>query len=211
MTTLTSKITRIASVAGFAVGAFALAAVAGTWTAPPCAPPGCNVDAPINVGTSTQAKQGALALGKSAPSTGYLFDVNGKGVFNDLGISGNLVVVGYASTTKLMTKTLQVTPPLVQRCTKWSYIPGQDPVCLSYTYSPDNVSGQVLTGDSVGNATWSVLPTPKLGTSGSQYKGGAATLGFDCDDGYYVTGIKYTANGDANVAGITCGKITISQ
>ena len=63
-------LTRIASIAGFALGAFALSTLAaGTWTAAPASgPTGNNVDAPINVGggtagnTYSQSKTGLLAL-----------------------------------------------------------------------------------------------------------------------------------------------------
>jgi hypothetical protein len=49
-------------IVGFLVGATALSAVAGTWTAPGCTPPNCNVDAPVNVGTFAQVKSGLLGL-----------------------------------------------------------------------------------------------------------------------------------------------------
>ena len=49
---------KIVSVTGLALGAFALSALAGSWTAPTQAPPSGNADAPINVGTSPQHKVG---------------------------------------------------------------------------------------------------------------------------------------------------------
>jgi hypothetical protein len=51
-------------VVGFLLGASALSAIAGTWTAPAsnCTPPNCNVDAPVNVGTFSQVKTGLLGL-----------------------------------------------------------------------------------------------------------------------------------------------------
>jgi len=49
-------------VTGFLIGATALSAIAGTWTAPGCTPPNCNVDAPVNVGGFTQIKTGLLGL-----------------------------------------------------------------------------------------------------------------------------------------------------
>lgn len=52
---------------GFLIGATALSALAaGTWTPPNnCSPTdvGCNVDAPINVATTSQSKGGNLYLG----------------------------------------------------------------------------------------------------------------------------------------------------
>ncbi len=213
MTTVTSKLTRIASIAGFAVGAFALAAVAGTWTPPPCNTPSqCNVDAPLNVGTTSQAKQGALAIGKSAPANGYLFDVNGNGIFNNLGVSGNLFVAGMATTTTLSTTYLQVAPATTRYCTAWSKLPHNDSNCTTYTSTPTNEAGQFLIGkDSAGDVTWGAPPSPTLGAGGTEYKGGAYSSGINCDSGYYVSGIYYTANGDANVAGINCTQITVSQ
>ncbi len=67
----TSLITRIAAITGLMLGAFALAVTAGTWTAPTCSPPDCNVDAPINVGVSAQTKLGALGL---APGNLIIWD-----------------------------------------------------------------------------------------------------------------------------------------
>jgi len=57
-------------VAGFFLGATALSALAQTWSPPGtgypagtnCTPPNCNVPAPINVGSSAQAKTGLLGL-----------------------------------------------------------------------------------------------------------------------------------------------------
>ncbi|MEK7641860.1 MAG: glycine-rich domain-containing protein [Patescibacteria group bacterium] len=46
---------------GFLLGASALSAVAA-WTAPGCAPTGCNTDAPINASSSPQTKYGPLTL-----------------------------------------------------------------------------------------------------------------------------------------------------
>ena len=62
---------RIAAVTGLAIGAFALAALADSWTPPSCGPTGCNVPAPINVGGGgavgtldnyLQTKTGALTI-----------------------------------------------------------------------------------------------------------------------------------------------------
>ena len=52
-------------IVGFFLGATALSALAqstGTWTPPQCSPPNCNTPAPINVGSSAQAKTGLLGL-----------------------------------------------------------------------------------------------------------------------------------------------------
>jgi len=88
---------RIATIAGFALGAFALAAAAN-WvppinTAPDCTTgnPGC--DAPINVSNSSQAKKGALSVGTTTlPAAAYILDADGYGFFRGLGVLGNFVV-----------------------------------------------------------------------------------------------------------------------
>ncbi len=66
-------LTRVATITGLTLGAFALSALAGTWTAPGtgqpagtiCTPPKCNVDAPINVGDTSQTKTGPLIVNLS--------------------------------------------------------------------------------------------------------------------------------------------------
>jgi len=64
---------------GFLVGAGALSAIAGTWTAAPAAgPTNDNADAPINVGYDAQIRQGGLILnGKKNSTTAmtYALDV----------------------------------------------------------------------------------------------------------------------------------------
>ncbi len=57
-----SFFTKIATTAGFVLGAFALSALAGTWTAPTAPAPGGNPDAPINVGSLLQNKLGWLGV-----------------------------------------------------------------------------------------------------------------------------------------------------
>ncbi len=63
--------------AGYAMAAF---------TGPACAPPGCNVDAPINVGGSPQIKTGYLQLCGTLPSTitpGYGLNVPSSSTYLD--------------------------------------------------------------------------------------------------------------------------------
>jgi len=48
---------------GIALSIFAISLAVYAWTAPTAAPPGDNVPAPINVGTTTQTKAGALGVG----------------------------------------------------------------------------------------------------------------------------------------------------
>jgi hypothetical protein len=57
-----SFISRVATIGGLALGAFALSAFAGTWVAPSAPAPGGNPDAPVNVGSVTQTKLGWLGV-----------------------------------------------------------------------------------------------------------------------------------------------------
>ncbi len=59
-------LSRAIALSGFFLGAFALAVAAGTWSAPTQTPPNGNVDAPINVGGTTQIKTGLLTLNNLA-------------------------------------------------------------------------------------------------------------------------------------------------
>jgi len=91
---------KIASITGILLGAFALSAAAASWTAAPCTAPGCNTDAPLNVGGTPQAKSGkvgilnSLKLGGTTAnpyaSTGYMLDVVGNGLFSGLNVSGKI-------------------------------------------------------------------------------------------------------------------------
>jgi hypothetical protein len=55
-------VSRVATTAGLLLGAFALSALAATWTAPTVPAPGGNPDAPINVGSLLQNKLGWLGV-----------------------------------------------------------------------------------------------------------------------------------------------------
>jgi hypothetical protein len=78
MNKTTSFISRVAIISGFALGAFALAAVAN-WTAPISAPPACNAgdpgcDSPLHVGYGSQTKQGGLILnGLTSPGVAMTY------------------------------------------------------------------------------------------------------------------------------------------
>lgn len=57
-------------------------AAAGTFTGPACAPPNCNADAPLNVGTSNQVKAGRLVIGTTDSGAKILVDnVDGPALF----------------------------------------------------------------------------------------------------------------------------------
>ena len=81
-------IARIAVISGLALGAFALSALAGSWSAPIQQPPSGNVDAPINVGSSNQAKIGSLTIGTSTVQSSPL-DVEGLGYIQALIVGKN--------------------------------------------------------------------------------------------------------------------------
>jgi hypothetical protein len=109
MKTTASLITRVAAATGVALGAFALAAIAATWSAPTQAPPLGNTDAPLNVSAVDQVKTGDLALGGLLiTSSNFQFypgtpitvgqvlkalDSNGTIGWGDLPSSGNLTWV----------------------------------------------------------------------------------------------------------------------
>ncbi len=69
MKNVTPFITKVASLTGIALGAFALVAIAGTWTPPTTSPPNGNVDAPINVGAPTPAQEKLGGLWIKGPFT----------------------------------------------------------------------------------------------------------------------------------------------
>ncbi|GEM_PF-3120245 len=78
-------INRIAVVTGLFLGAFALAALAD-WSAPQHTPPTCpsgesGCDAPLNVGSISQSKQGPLLINTDGSLT-YGLDVWGIARFN---------------------------------------------------------------------------------------------------------------------------------
>lgn len=124
----TKIINRIVSVIGLALGAFALSALAGSWTAPTQAPPSGNADAPLNVGALAQHKEGTLAIGKTSDAlTGLKLDVNGLIGSTGLFTTGDLYVNGVSSTTQLK-------------------VTGGSPAI-----------GKVLTSDASGNATWQAV------------------------------------------------------
>ena len=88
MKKITTRFVQGSAIASVVFG-LAFTALAGTWAAPTLPPPNGNVDAPVNVGTTTQVKAGSLGIGETtAPSylggTGSILDVNGTTSTNGL-------------------------------------------------------------------------------------------------------------------------------
>ncbi len=87
-------LSKVATATGFLLGAFALSVLAATWTPPECDPPGCNTDAPLNVGTDYQIKKGpisltGLSLGKEdAPFGTAKLDIEGTAITTGLVVNG---------------------------------------------------------------------------------------------------------------------------
>ena len=88
--------------AGFLLGATALSALAqtsGTWTPPTALPPGGNIAAPINVGSSWQSRAGTLGVGasntacpdKDADGNCITLDVTGTGLFTSLAVTEEIL------------------------------------------------------------------------------------------------------------------------
>ncbi|MEI8327659.1 MAG: hypothetical protein WCG02_00800 [Candidatus Taylorbacteria bacterium] len=102
-------VSKIATITGLALGAFALSALAtGTWTAPSAAAPNGNVDAPINVGgtvVTPQYKTGALGIGAGtiAPASKALLQVFGAGIIETLGVTNLYVVSGEQTAGNVLT------------------------------------------------------------------------------------------------------------
>ncbi len=67
--------------------AFGVASVSA-WTGPLCAPPSCNISAPLTALNIGQAK------GKTSATSGSILDVNGNLSTNALGVSGDANILG---------------------------------------------------------------------------------------------------------------------
>lgn len=98
-----SSLKKIASIAGLFLGAFAISAIAATWTPPTAPPPSGNVDAPINAGTGDQGKAGRLAVGATAFRTGVQkLDIPGSALINDI-VTNTLTITSNAGANKVLT------------------------------------------------------------------------------------------------------------
>jgi hypothetical protein len=107
------SIKKVATVSGLFLGAFALSVLAADWTEAPCAAPGCNTAAPINVSRDAQTKLGGMVLaGGDATPSGAMLDVDGVGSFTGLSVAGRissnfltLTAPGYATANYVLTNT----------------------------------------------------------------------------------------------------------
>ncbi|MCL5782074.1 MAG: hypothetical protein M1459_01810 [Patescibacteria group bacterium] len=111
--TLTKFTSSVGIITGLTLGAFALSALAN-YTSPTFAPPDCPADepacnAPINVGSMIQFKNGFLGINELAPALTdtsgnpvAALEVNGKThITGSAGVDGDLIVGGMATTTGL--------------------------------------------------------------------------------------------------------------
>jgi len=156
-------------------------AIAANFTGPACAPPACNTDAPINTGTSSQAKMGSLGVFSSAAPA---FSVpNGVSLFKDAAVYnlsilttgqnnvGGIVFYPRNEDSLLSTNKMQIYSPSKGALAVWDNIIQKDVLKLNNGDveltgkiriaggSPG--AGKVLKSDSLGNATWeNVYDTP---------------------------------------------------
>jgi hypothetical protein len=100
MKNTTIALRRIAITTGLLLGSFALAAMAGSWSAPGSTPPNGNVDAPINVGSSFQEKLGALMVHGLSINGGFMFNPGGSiSAGQVLTAKDNIGTVGWTAPT----------------------------------------------------------------------------------------------------------------
>jgi hypothetical protein len=135
---------------------YALAA----WTPAPPSPPNCNdpsipgCNAPINVGSSAQYKSGSIAIGEaSMQGSGNMFEVVGKGLFDNLGIT-NAVIANTVNANTVNANTVNATNTVTNNLQIKGGNPGNNKVLIS---------------DLSGNASW--IATSSLGLSGGGSSG----------------------------------------
>ena len=186
----TSVISRIAAITGLALGGFALSVFAtSTWTAPAGSAPGNNVDAPINVGATSQKKVGALGIGNGTmPGGTTIFDVFGNAVINALSTASINVTGTPGSLTVSGATTLS------------------GPVKITSGAS-SNVGKYLQMADASGNITWG---SPTSGTPGArptvtvtaEATHTVAPNKFRCPPGQVMTGIAYLTTTPGNVTAV---------
>lgn len=124
----TSFIARVAAISGLAVGAFAFAAIAGTWTAPTATPPTGNVAAPINVGNGTPVINQS---GIQEKTDSLILD-------NGLTVLGNLVIAGGSPTAGAVLTSNDATGAV-----KWGQTVSKITAGNNVTISPTSGVGNV--------------------------------------------------------------------
>ena len=139
MNTTKSMLVKIAAFIGVSLGAFAIAAVAGTLSAPATTPPNGNVDAPINVGSATQYRMGPLGIGRT-PTTGTSLDVAG------FAASDALVVTGGASLGSLVLKNMTTAGNYLKVGTGGAITSGKPTATINYSSSYFGSNGICASG-----------------------------------------------------------------
>ena len=155
----TSVISRIAAITGLALGGFALSVFAtSTWTAPAGSAQGNNVDAPINVGATSQKKVGALGIGNGTmPGGTTIFDVFGSAVINALS-TASINVTGTPGSLTVSGATILSGPVKIT------------------SGASSNVGKYLQMADASGNITWGT-PSGSGGSTPPPSSGGTLILG----------------------------------
>ncbi len=127
--TLKNMLKKISLVAVALIVGVTVASAAGTWTPPPpgVTPPSGNVDAPINVGSSNQAKVGRLAIGTNSTSLLGIAALNVVGSIYATGasINGGLILNdGNQGKGKILSSDSTNDPTGVLGVASWSSLVG---------------------------------------------------------------------------------------
>ncbi len=195
----TSVISRIAAITGLALGGFALSVFAtSTWTAPAGSAPGNNVDAPINVGATSQKKVGALGIGNGTmPGGTTIFDVFGSAVINALS-TASINVTGTPGSLTVSGATILSGPVKIT------------------SGASSNVGKYLQMADASGNISWgtpsssggstppSATPTVTV-TAEATHK--VAPKKYTCPEGQVMTGIAFLPSTPGNVTAV-CDVLT---
>lgn len=174
------------------------------WTAPAATPPGGNVDAPINTGSTAQTKAGNLTVSG--------LDLNAGSITNIWSIAANSISAG----TITLTGTATVNDVYITSIDK--YASELFPVNLFYnqhTVAQCSSLGGSVDTDGLGNKfcriAGAVVPsgwTPYVNWSGTTAKS------CNYDDTYDCTGARSCTTGShlwGNIAVETCSAVSVTQ
>ncbi len=120
---------------------------AQTWSPPTCPPPGCNTEAPVNIGDNSQTKKGFLTIGKGSTLKGQTIFTNqtnpGPNFF------ASFVPSNFYNDVNLGGQFVPLAPANVNIFGNLNY------KTVSDGGTPENPNaGDVLTADANGNAIW---------------------------------------------------------